>query len=861
MALSAGTRLGPYEILAPLGAGGMGEVYRARDTRLGREVAVKVLPTAYSADPDRMRRFEQEARSAAALNHPNIVAIYDVGTHEGASYVVSELLEGMILRERLAGGAIPQRKAVDFALDIACGLAAAHAKGIAHRDLKPENLFVTRDGRIKILDFGLAKLIRPDASEPGRSKAPTLGIDTDPGMILGTVGYMAPEQVRGVPADHRADIFALGAILHEMLTGKRPFHRPTAVETMNAILKDDPPDLSVAPRPVPPALERIVLHCLEKDPAARFQSAQDIAFNLEALSGLSEPSGAVVRTARARRGLRPALAVLAGFAVVLAAFAAGRATQGRRGTAPEYRQLTFQKGPVFAARFAPDGQTFVYAAAWEGGPCELYLGRSGSPESRSMGIRMANLLAMSSSGEMALCLGPRRAAALVTRGTLARVPLAGGAPREILANVLGADWSPDGSSLAVVREAEGTFRLEYPIGTLLFETRGWMSHPRVSPGGDMVAFLFHPAQGDDRGAVMVVDRARKARRLSPEWSTTGGLAWSARGREVWFTAGRGSGERALYAVSLSGDLRVVARVPGGVTLHDISRDGRVLLTSDDQRSDLCGLLAGDETERDLTWLDFSIPADISPDNKTVLFSEQGAAAGQLYSVFVRGMDGSPATRLGDGQALAFSPDAHAALTLLYTTPPRLVILPTGPGEAKWLPNPGFERYREYPVTWTPDGKSIVFPAGQSGRPLRCYVQSVETGVTRAVTPEGFPDFVLSARGDSVYAGGAGGTVWAYPVAGGKPTPLSAKGLESEDHVLRLNKDGRSVYMFQELGQSAKLVRLDLRTRQRSLVRELRPTDTAGLVGVQTVVVSPDGQAVVFRARRYLSRLYLAEGLQ
>jgi Tol biopolymer transport system component len=860
MTLSPGARLGPYEILAPLGAGGMGEVYRARDTRLGREVAVKVLPSAYSADPDRMRRFEQEARSAAALNHPNIVAIYDVGTHEGAPYVVSELLEGMTLRERLSGGAIPERKAVDFALDIASGLAAAHAKGIAHRDLKPENLFVTRDGGIKILDFGLAKLTRPEAIDGGRSKAPTVAADTDPRMILGTVGYMAPEQVRGASSDHRADLFALGAVLYEMLSGKRPFHRGTAVETMNAILKEDPPDLAHAPRPVSPALQRIVTHCLEKDPGARFQSARDVAFNLEALTGLSEPSGAVARPGVTRRGRRPLVAI-ATLGVVLGAFAAGWVLHTGRAPAPEYRQLTFRKGPIFSARFAPDGQTFVYAAAWEGSPCELYLGRSDSPESRNMGIRTANLLAISRSGEMALCLDPRRAVALVTRGTLARAPLAGGAPREMLANVYGADWSPDGSSLAVVREAEGTFRLEYPIGTTLFETRGWISHPRVSPSGDMVAFLFHPARGDDRGAVMVVDRARKQLTLGPAWSTTGGLAWSARGREVWFTAGPGSGERALYAASLSGDVRAVARAPGGVMLHDISRDGRVLLTSDDQRSDLCGLLAGDAKERDLTWLDFSVPADISPDNKTVLFTEQGAAAGQLYSVFVRNMDGAPATRLGDGEALAFSPDARSVLAFLYTTPPRMVILPTGPGEVKLLPNPGFEQYLDHPAAWTPDARSIVFGAGEAGKPMRCYVQSVETGAARPVTPEGFADFLLSARGDSVYAGGTGGKVYAYPLAGGKPTPRSVKGLEPEDQVLRLTEDGRSVYVSQELGPSAKLVRLDPVTGRRSLVRELRPTDKAGLVGVQTVVVSRDGRATVFRARRYLSVLYLAEGLR
>jgi len=838
----------------------MGEVYRARDTRLGRDVAVKVLPSAYSTDPERMRRFEQEARAAAALNHPNILAIYDVGTHDGSPYVVSELLDGMTLRERLKGGALQQKKAVEYALDIARGLAAAHAKGIVHRDLKPENLFVTRDGRIKILDFGLAKLTLPNAGDPGRSKAPTVGLDTDPGMILGTVGYMAPEQVRGEPADHRADLFALGAILHEMLTGQRPFHRPTAVETMNAILKEDPPDLSGAPRPVSPALERIVSHCLEKDPAARFQSAQDVAFNLEALSGLSEPSGAVPRPGRARRGLRPALAALALVAALLAAFAAGTAVRGRAPTT-KYHQLTFQKGAVFGARFAPDGQSYVYSAMWQGSPYEIYMGRFGSPGARSLGLTGANLLAVSPSGEMALCIAARRETGAVTRGTLARAPLAGGAPREITPDVMGADWSPDGSSLALVREVEGNFRLEYPIGTVLFETKAWLSNPRVSPGGGEVAFLFHPARGDDRGTVMVVDRVRRARTISPEWSTEGGLAWSPGGREVWFSA-RGAGtQRSLYAATLSGVVRAVATIPGGVTLHDISRDGRVLLAADEQRADMCGIVAWDEKERDLTWLDFSVPADISADGKTILFSEQGTAAGDLYSTFVRGMDGSPAVLLGEGEALAFSPDAKAALVMLFTTPPRLAVLPVGAGETKILPNPGLDLYDDRSAVWTPDGKNILFVAGERGKPPRGYAQNLETGAVRPLTPEGVAGFLLSARGDSVYAGLPDGTGYAFPVAGGKPTPLSLLGLDPADKVLRFATDGRTVFLFKDAGQSAKLYRLDGITRRRTLVRELRPVDIAGLVGIPRVTVSPDGRSIVFMARRYLSRLYLAEGLR
>jgi serine/threonine protein kinase len=291
MSLTAGTQVGPYTLLSLLGAGGMGEVYRAQDPRLDREVAIKVLPAAFSADVDRLRRFEQEACAAGKLHHPNILVVHDTGSHEGSPYIVSELLEGETLRERLSETALVPRKAVDYALQLARGLAAAHEKGIVHRDLKPENLFITNDGRLKILDFGLAKLKTLSGGGRLGAEAPTLAApQTDRGTVMGTVGYMSPEQVRGMEADHRSDIFAFGAILYEMVTGKRAFAGETAAETMTAILKQEPPGVAEANRPVPPGLERLVWHCLEKSPEQRFQSASDLAFALEALSGISGDS-------------------------------------------------------------------------------------------------------------------------------------------------------------------------------------------------------------------------------------------------------------------------------------------------------------------------------------------------------------------------------------------------------------------------------------------------------------------------------------------------------------------------------------------------------------------------------------------
>ncbi|MFY9950435.1 MAG: serine/threonine-protein kinase, partial [Candidatus Sulfotelmatobacter sp.] len=451
MALTSGSKLGPYEIQSPLGAGGMGEVYRARDARLNRDVAIKILPASFSADPDRLARFAQESRAAAALNHPNILSIYDIGEEHGAPYVVSELLEGETLRDRLRDGAIPSRKTIDYARQIASGLAAAHEKGIVHRDLKPENIFITHDGRAKILDFGLAKFTRPEADASG--EAPTQQVaGTDAGTVMGTVGYMSPEQVRGKPADARSDIFSFGAILYEMLSGKRAFHGDSPVDTMSAILKEDPPDLTETNRNVAPALERIVRHCLEKNPAERFQSARDVAFNLGALTEISATSRsgvqAIEEAPSRRRWLMPLLAgvlLLASWIGIY--FFAHHAAAAN----PIFHEVTFRNGTIWAARFAPDGQTIVYGAAWEGQPQEIFSTRFDSTDSRTLGLSPAQVLSISSKGEMAISLHPTTTGAFAQGGTLARVPLAGGAPREVLDKVFWADWAPDAQSLAVIR--------------------------------------------------------------------------------------------------------------------------------------------------------------------------------------------------------------------------------------------------------------------------------------------------------------------------------------------------------------------------------------------------------------------------
>jgi serine/threonine protein kinase len=447
MALTPGTILGQYEIRSPLGAGGMGEVYRAHDTRLDREVAIKVLPESLTSDPDRLRRFEQEARAAAALNHPNILAVYQMATHEGVSYMVSELLGGETLRERLRRGPVPLRKAIDYAGQIAHGLAAAHDKGIVHRDLKPENLFVTKDGRVKILDFGLAKLTQPrDASELDA----TIAQGTEPGMVMGTAGYMSPEQVRGKTADHRSDIFAFGTILYEMVTGKQTFRKPTSADTMSAILNEDPQSISQVTATAPPGLQRVVHRCLEKNPEQRFQSASDLAFALEALSDSAITS--TTSQAHAQQDLQSnrSRIAIAAVAVMLAVLASAAVVYFwmQPPAAPKvsnFNQLTHDGEPKFLV-------------GTEGS--RLYLGLigrqyTGMAEMSTSGGEPKQLPILPSLNMNPLSLSPDGSELLVVdghgipnTGALWSVPVLGGSPRR-LSDLEGYDgsWSPDGKQL------------------------------------------------------------------------------------------------------------------------------------------------------------------------------------------------------------------------------------------------------------------------------------------------------------------------------------------------------------------------------------------------------------------------------
>lgn len=855
MPLSSGTKLGPYEIQSPLGAGGMGEVYRAHDTRLKRDVAIKILPTSFSADPERLQRFAQESRAAAALNHPNILSIYDIGEDRGAPYVVSELLEGESLRGRLRSGALPSRKAIDYAQQIAKGLAAAHEKGIVHRDLKPENLFITDDGRAKILDFGLAKFTRPEADSLG--DAPTEQIATEAGTVMGTVGYMSPEQVRGKNADARSDIFAFGAILYEMLSGKRAFHGDSAADTMSAILKEDPPELTETNRNVSPALDRIVQHCIEKNPAERFQSARDVAFNLEALTDISTTGRAAVRALSEERKPRrwPVPVTIA--LLVLASWA-GIYQLARRNSArvnPTFHEITFRNGIVWDARFAPDGQTIVYGAAWDGVPQEIFSSRFDSTDSRAIGLPNSQILSISSKGEMAVSLHPVNAGPFAQAGTLARVPLAGGAPREVVDNVLWADWTPDGQSLAVIRPgARNTGQLEFPSGNVIYSPNGWVSHVRFSPDGELLAIGDHVPSGDD-GRVVIIDERGNRKASSSFFSSVEGLAWAPSGKEVWFSAVPAGSARSIYALNVSGKERLIYRAPGGLTIHDISRTGLVLLTFDKARISISALPPGETRERSLSWFDWSLLLDMSADGRTILFSETGEAVGANYSIFMRKTDGSPAVRLGQGGFGALSPDEKWVIAS-DGSPAKLVLLPTGVGEPKQLTD---DKTDHFNFAWLPDSKSITYATAEPGHQARSYLMDISGGTPRPITPEGTVGGAVTPDGRYLLARDPKNVRWLYPIAGGEPQKFPFT--PNPDERLMAFFDGGKSLLVRTPNLPVKITRVDLATGRREPFREIVPADPAGVQDIPTIRFSRDGKSYAYSVGRILSDLFVVDGLK
>jgi hypothetical protein len=833
MELSAGTRIGPYEIARKIGAGGMGVVYRANDTRLDRAVAIKVLPEALRGDGDRLRRFEQEARTIGALNHPNLVTLHDVGREAGAPYLVYELLEGQSLRALLQAGPLEVREATRIAAEIARGLAAAHGAGIIHRDVKPDNVFVTGDGRVKILDFGIAKLRRDEPADV--ANAPTLGgtAATGTGVVIGTPGYMAPEQLASSEVDARTDVFALGVVLFEMLAGKRPFAADTGVEESYAIVKTAPPAL---PANVPPALVRIVERCLEKRREARFQSAADLAFALEA----DEDAPATVR-APVRRRRRIPIFPIAGGAVVLAgvAFTVWLARPRAHAHWPDlveggpiYTRVTYHSEPKWFARFWPDGKSVVYSKR-EPGEEDYELVRASLAHTSAAPVAGARgrLLDVASTGELALRMRMPDAPG----GLLVTYVEGTGAPKQIAENVHDAAYVRD--RLAVVRDRGGGMAIELPIGTPIVPADGrTLDMLRTSHDATKLAVVARPIVADTRGTLVVYDVAGHEVARSEPHAGIGGVAWSPDDREVWISTDAG-----FVAVDLEGHERLLLRTATDLFVRDVLPDGRILSVVRDAR--MRAFVHGNEaTDQEISWRDSAVVKSLSRDGKTIalLGGDGNNQTAEGYELFVRRSDTTTPTSIDHGFQIALSPDGERAVVLRGGTREPIGLVPTvaRAGAPRPLPRGPIDHIvLAVAPEVSADGKSVVVLGAASGQPARLWSIPLDSGDPTPIGPDHVDVPTDDNKAHFQFAVSPDGKQIALPAQKGV-TLVAADGHgelaltgEHGETPLGFSSDGKQLFVWRTKGWPRPITTIDLETQARYVLLPFAPSDRPDVADV------------------------------
>jgi eukaryotic-like serine/threonine-protein kinase len=848
MAISPGTRLGPYEILSAIGAGGMGEVYRAHDTKLARDVAIKVLPAVFVNDPDRLSRFQREARLLAALNHPNIATIYGLEQSGGVTCLVMELVPGETVADWVRAGPIPLDETLKIAIQIAEALEAAHEKNIVHRDLKPANVKVTPEGKVKVLDFGLAKVFEDDVAAADIDNSPTLSrAATLQGVIQGTAAYMSPEQARGKTVDKRADIWAFGVVLCEMLTGRPLFSGETVSDILVEVIGKEP-DLSALP-----AFSRsIAERCLRKDARKRWQAIGDVRIALE-----EGPPAATAAPVVQKKGnglpwaIATIVAIISGVAVLLG-----------RGKTPnvKYTMVTFREGILGAARFSHDGQTIVYSGEWEGQPPQVYTNRVGGLESRDLGIASTTVASVSSADELAVFRDCERIFVVDCGGTLATVNLAGGSPRDVSGHIAYADWSPDGQQLAVSKFSSDGAALEFPRGHVLYQQKtGWFGHPRFSRDGSRIAFENHPLLNDDEGEIDVVDMKGQRSVLSPGWLSVEGLAWSADGNEVWFASNSTTTGWAdsIRAVTLSGKQRVVVSLPAVIRLHDIASDGRALLSQEQWRVQLMGFFPGDKQEHPYSWLGSTDPTAISNDGRSISFNEDGAVnITDDVGCYVRSTDGSPPVSVGSGDA-TLSPDGKWIATSAHASR-KLMLQPVGLGEPKELPTPGIVDFGR--TAWSDDGRFLVYEAQTEQQDWNVYAQSIASGSPVLVQRGGRNSFPkLSPDGAIVALRKDRGGINLYHLNENGSSPVALKGVEEDEYPVRFANGGKSLLVANANGHELVLTLVDLAGGKRALWKRFQSQHVV-LSAMEIALATPDLKYYAYPAPRNSSTLYLVNNL-
>lgn len=859
--IQPGRQVGPYLLLECIGQGGMGAVYRAKDARLGREVAVKVLLPELARDPERLHRFENEARIIGSLNHPNLMAVYDTGTVEGHPYLVCELLDGEPLRARMGAGPMSPTRAVDYLRQIAQGLAAAHAQGVIHRDLKPENVFITRQGFVKLLDFGLAKNIgfASDRDATTLTCGPGVPAHTQAGMILGTVAYMSPEQIRGETLDGRSDIFALGLILYEMLTGRNPFRATSTIETLSAILKEEVPPMTPASGVVPVQLERLMLRCLEKDPAQRYQSVDDLVFQLQNLPEL--PTMEHARPGRpglSRRGFLGAVSTaLAGAAGLGGGLLLGRRSAG----SPRFTRLATGQGPIHAARFVPGGLSVLFSASWDGQPPSLYALSTKTQVHRELGIRNAQLLAVSSREEIVVAQHPVLRSGSLS-GPLFQASVAGSGMANVAPQGDGACYTRDGSQLAIVTaRSESGSSLELPPGKPLYVSPNDLRHPRMSEDR-IVLFEDAGLWGSTSGTLIEVDLRGQRRDLTRVEELTG-LALGP-GQDIWYSTHR-EGESCIHALGRRGEPRLLLRHSGRLELQDVGEDGRALATLATQHQGMRMLGPGMTEPRDFGWQGAYRCYGLSHDGRRLLLGASGGWFSLKGPLYLRDAEGSPAIRVCEGLGDAcLSPDGTWIAT---GTPEGAALVPATGGTPLPLRLDGLspvsfpgifpDNRRVLSMTRDAQGRSTFHVFSPDAPPrLLCPAGRSHFNSQDVISPDGRWMALLRDR----LASQDSGVPRILILSTEDGTERASFPLEFAEAVIGWQGNAEGLYLLDRNRMPAILTHLDLGTGKRRLHARLGPADHSGIWGLSNLKVTPDGRHHAYSFFQQFSQLYLVEGL-